>query len=85
MATRGRPKQNRKRVEAFMRNLETIMTDNGITNKQLANALGFKHVSQVSYWRAGYGMPTPTNLKRLAEVLQVRESDLTGQTLMEIL
>lgn len=80
---RGRPKKNPKRIEAFSENLNTIMIDKGITNQQLADAFGFKHVSQISYWRAGYGMPTPANLKLLAEVLQVKQSQLTGQELAD--
>ena len=81
---KGRPKKNPDLVKAFARNLNDIKYKRGISNDTIAALMGFKHTSQVSYWTAGHGMPTPSNLKRLADVLHVKPSELTGQKLMVV-
>ena len=85
MARVGRPTNNPEHVAAFAHNLNVIRTQHGMTNKQIADALGIKCVSQVSYWTAGKGMPNAKNLKGLAELFDVNVADLTGQTLMSVM
>ena len=79
---KGRPPKNPEHISAFAHNLNVIKVEKGVTNQMIADFFGFKYVSQVSYWTAGHGMPTAENLQRLAELLQVKVSELTGQKLM---
>lgn len=82
---KGRPPKNPDRISAFAHNLNVIKTEKGITNQMIADFFGFKYVSQVSYWTAGHGMPTTENLQLLAELLQVKVSELTEQKLMVVM
>lgn len=82
---RGRPKKNAAAIAAFAHNLNTLMQDNGITPKIIADEFGFKYTSQVYFWTTGKCMPTNENLKRLADFLGVKASDLTGQSLIQVL
>ena len=50
----------------------------GLKLKDVAHALGIKHIQQVSEWERGDVRPGSKHLVNLAKVLQVSISDLIG-------
>lgn len=56
-------------------NLREIMSEKGISQQTLANAIGVTEAS-VSFWLSGRKYPTPGKVQKIADYLGVRKSRL---------
>lgn len=59
-----------RQLDQFAALLRRVMADRGMMVKDLAAHLGVSRTA-VSHWRSGNSEPTSTNVRRLAEVLDV--------------
>lgn len=63
----------------FANNLKYLMTRSGISNYQLAKAIGC-HQSNISYWLSGERVPQPRMRKAVADYFGVSISWLMGES-----
>lgn len=83
MSRKGRPKKNPEAVKMFAETLNRILAELGITQAEVAEALGLSQ-QVVSAWCRGIAMPSRKNIKQLAEFLgKTVEYLKTGGSKME--
>ncbi len=61
---------------AFQRALQRARRERGLSQRELARALGFSH-STISYWELGKGLPEPANVVELERVLELESGTLS--------
>jgi transcriptional regulator with XRE-family HTH domain len=64
-------------MSSFKENLKRARVLKGLNQEELANILGVKQAS-ISQFERGDRIPTPKNLKKIAESLDVSIEELTG-------
>lgn len=64
-------------MSSFKENLKKARVLKGLNQEELANILGIKQAS-ISQFERGDRVPTPKNLKKIAEALEVSIDELTG-------
>lgn len=74
-SARGRA-TNKTRSVTFGQNLRRLRERIGLTQLQLARAIGQKQQTQISKWERTDSIPTPKLIMRLAVALGCRPSDL---------
>ena len=66
-------------MSEFGERLRKARIDRGMNQEQLARAIGLTQAS-ISQFEKGLRMPTPANIRKFAQILDLREEDLTGQS-----
>lgn len=61
---------------AFQRALQRARRERGLSQRELARALGLSH-STLSYWELGKGLPEPANVVELERVLELESGTLS--------
>lgn len=61
---------SRRKIEDFSRWLDTSMSNNGHTGRDIAKYMGV-HDSAVSRWRSGRGVPNMDQIGKIAELFKV--------------
>ena len=62
----------------FGERLRKARMDKGMNQAELASAIGLTQAS-ISQFEKGLRMPTPANIRRFAQILDVNEEELAGQ------
>ena len=62
----------------FGERLREARIDRGMNQGELADAIGLTQAS-ISQFEKGLRMPTPANIRKFAQILDIREEDLAGQ------
>ena len=62
----------------FGERLRRSRVDKGMNQAELASAIGLTQAS-ISQFEKGLRMPTPANIRKFAQILDIREEDLAGQ------
>lgn len=57
------------------RELRSLRAGAGLTQQQLADKLGVSHIS-VSRWERGEAIPSPKNIKKMADMFGVAGKDI---------
>ncbi len=65
-------------MSEFGERLRTARIDKGMNQEELADAIGLTQAS-ISQFEKGLRMPTPANIRKFAQILDIREEDLAGQ------
>ncbi|PIR83899.1 hypothetical protein COU18_01950 [Candidatus Kaiserbacteria bacterium CG10_big_fil_rev_8_21_14_0_10_51_14] len=62
----------------FGERLRKARVEKGMNQEELASAMGLTQAS-ISQFEKGLRMPTPTNIRKFAQILGVREEELAGE------
>ena len=62
----------------FGERLRKARVDKGMSQGDLADAIGLTQAS-ISQFEKGLRMPTPANIRKFAQILDIREEDLASQ------
>ena len=65
-------------MSEFGERLRKARIDKGMNQEELADAIGLTQAS-ISQCEKGLRMPTPANIRKFAQILDIREEDLAGQ------
>lgn len=65
-------------MSKFGERLRQARIDKGMNQEELAGAIGLTQAS-ISQFEKGLRMPTPANIRKFAQILNIREEDLAGQ------
>ena len=65
-------------MSEFGERLRTARIDKGMNQEELADAIELTQAS-ISQFEKGLRMPTPANIRKFAQILDIREEDLAGQ------
>ena len=65
-------------MSEFGERLRKARIDKGMNQEELADAIGLTQAS-ISQFEKGLRMPTPANIRKFAQILDIREEDLAGQ------
>ena len=65
-------------MSEFGERLRKARIDKGMNQEELADAIGLTQAS-ISQFEKGLRMPTPANIRKFAQILNIREEDLAGQ------
>lgn len=65
-------------MSEFGERLRMARIDKGMNQEELAGAMGLTQAS-ISQFEKGLRMPTPANIRKFAQILNIREEDLAGQ------
>ena len=65
-------------------NLREYRKKNELTQKQVANCLGFKSEDRISIWEKGHGVPGLVNLLKLSVLYRATPMQLYGSLMDEI-
>jgi len=69
--------EKRRQVEIIGRNIKALIDANGMTNRDLASALGLQE-SSVGKWINGLNAPSMGTLQKVAAYFKVRLGDITS-------
>ena len=69
----------RKNMPEFGERLKTARLNKNMNQKDLADLMGMKQAS-ISQFENGQRLPTPANIKKLASILNISPTDLTGES-----
>ena len=65
-------------MSEFGERLRKARIDKGMNQEELAGAIGLTQAS-ISQFEKGLRMPTPSNIRKFAQILDIPEEDLAGQ------
>ena len=65
-------------MSEFGERLRKARIDKGMNQEELARAIGMTQAS-ISQFEKGLRMPTPANIRKFAQILDLLEEDLAGQ------
>ena len=65
-------------MSVFGERLRRARIDKGMSQTELANAIGLTQAS-ISQFEKGLRIPTPTNIHKFAQILNISEVDLAGE------
>ena len=65
-------------MSEFGERLRQARIDKGMNQEELAGAMGLTQAS-ISQFEKGLRMPTPSNIRKFAQILNIHEEDLAGQ------
>ena len=65
-------------MSEFGERLRKARIDKGMNQEELADTIGLTQAS-ISQFEKGLRMPTPANIRKFAQILDIREEDLAGQ------